>query len=70
MTHYEARFKKPLPERFREIEVCLGCGNEQPCASDCPAGSGWRALRVDGKPLTINDGVELFRTEEVKPVAV
>lgn len=64
MTHYEHKFGKPLPDKYREIEVCLGCGNEQPCSSDCPAGSGWRALRVDGNPLTAEDTAELFRSAE------
>lgn len=26
--------------KLKEIEVCLGCGKENPCPSDCPAGTG------------------------------
>jgi hypothetical protein len=38
---YEDIMGKPIPEGWREVEYCLGCGKEQPCPSDCPAGSGW-----------------------------
>jgi hypothetical protein len=41
-TQYEAIFGKPVPAGYREVEYCLGCGEEQPCHADCPAGSGWR----------------------------
>lgn len=43
-TYYEDKFDRPLSKRFKEIEICLGCGKEQPCSSDCPAGSSWTAV--------------------------
>ncbi len=33
--------------KLKEIWVCLGCGQPEPCKSDCPAGRGKSLVRQD-----------------------
>jgi hypothetical protein len=62
VTVYQQTFRRALPARFKEIEVCAGCGaptaDERDCG--CPCGTNCRAVRKDGQPLSLEDKRELF----------
>ena len=63
MSQYEKVFGRPIPEGYKEIHVCAGCGCplDDPRDCGCPAGSNCRLIRLDGQSLTQEERDSLFK---------
>jgi hypothetical protein len=63
VSMYEHVFGRPIPEGYREIETCLGCGTptDDPRDCGCPAGTGAHLVHADGSKLTADEKLSLYK---------
>jgi hypothetical protein len=69
MTLYEQKFGRPVPDGFKEVTICMGCGfstSERDC--DCPAGNGYILVHaLDGHRLSDEEKLLHYRELGVEP---